>query len=254
MTHLLLFLALVFPIPDAPINEAFGGREGTLVLIDCASGEVSRFNPGMAAKKLPPCSTFKIWNTLFGLEAGILHDADEPFYKWDGVKRSIEGWNQDLTLRGAFRESCVPAYQALARKIGEERMKGFLEKISYGDRNTSSGLDVFWLPEPGRVPLLISPDEQAALMVKLATGKVPFSADAQARLKDIMTAKKTERGTLYGKTGTGGDGPARIGWYVGYVESGGKTYAFACVTKGEGVMGKDSRAVVERVLGEGGYL
>lgn len=254
MLHLLFILSIVFPVPDSSVKEAFAQREGTLVLIDCASGEVSRYNPKLAAEKLPPCSTFKIWNTLFGLEAGVLHDADEPFWKWDGVKRSIEGWNQDLTLRGAFRESCVPAYQALARKIGAERMKAYIEKIGYGDGNMSSGLDVFWLPEPGRKPLLISPDEQAALMAKLATGQVPFSAEAQAKLKDIMTAKKTERGILYGKTGTGGDGDARIGWWVGYVETSGKTYAFASVVRGDKVMGKDARAVVEKVLAAEGYL
>lgn len=135
-------------------------------------------------------------------------------------------------------------------------MNSWLEKIGYGNRDTSAGLDVFWLPTPGRKTLLISPREQAELMSRLATKKLPFSAKTQFILQEVMLARKTERGALYGKTGTGTDGQGNyvMGWFVGYVESPGKTYAFACLLKGEKVMGKDARAVVEKVLTEQGLL
>ncbi len=251
MTPLVLLAAASILVPKYLITDAFAGREGALVIIDCASGGVQRYNPPLCGEKAPPCSTFKIWNTAIGLEAGILTSADQPFWKWDGVKRTIEPWNRDLTLRESYAASCVPAYQALARQIGAERMDAWLKKLGYGDRNTSSGLDVFWLPAPGRRPLLISPDEQARLMERLATGRVPFSAKTQFVLKDIMTASKGERGTLYGKTGTSGNvgkGEAETGWFVGYFVSGKRTLAFACLLQGDKATGKEARSIVEKIF------
>ncbi|MFZ4776657.1 MAG: penicillin-binding transpeptidase domain-containing protein [Terrimicrobiaceae bacterium] len=250
----LLAAATLSSLPD--VSKVFGNREGAIVLIDCATGATQRHNPSLSATRLPPCSTFKIWNTAIGLETGILTSADQPFWTWDGVKRSIELWNQDLTLREAHAASCVPAYQALARRIGAERMNEWLKKLDYGDRNTTSGKDVFWLPAPGRTPLLISPDEQARLVVRLANGDLPFSAKTLAVLKDIMTAKTTDHGTLYGKTGTGGGGqrtPA-IGWFVGYLISGKNTLAFACVLTGRNATGKEARKLVEQFFLSGGLL
>ena len=243
-----LLVAASLSLPD--VSKVFGDREGALVVIDCASGETRRFNPTLCATRLPPCSTFKIWNTAIGLETGLLTSADQPFYKWDGTKRSIDGWNQDLTLRQAYAASCVPAYQALARKIGSTRMDEWVRELGYGDRDTTAGNDVFWLPAPGRKPIHISPDEQAILLRRLVNGDIPFSANTRAILKEVMTAKTTDRGTLYGKTGTGGAGkdtPA-VGWFVGYIVSGEKTFAFACVLTGNKAAGKDARALVENLM------
>jgi len=252
-----LLAASALFVPEASIKEAFDGRTGALVLIDCANGETLRYNPPLCAENVAPCSTFKIWNTAIGLETGILTGADQPFWKWDGVKRSIEPWNGDLTLRQAYAASCVPAYQALARQIGPERMDAWIAKLGYGNRDTSSGNDVFWLPAPGRRAILISADEQAALLRRLATGDIPFSAQTREILKDIMTAKVTGRGTLYGKTGTSGnvgEGNPRIGWFVGYIVSGQKTLAFACLLLGPDATGKEARAVVERAMTGVGLL
>jgi beta-lactamase class D len=239
-----------FPIPEKRVQEAFADRAGGLVVVDCLSGNVSRFHPEVCSSKYPPCSTFKIWNTLIGLECGLLSSADDAFYKWDGKARFIPEWNKDLALKQAFQVSCVPAFQELARNIGPNKMRLWIDKIGYGDRNISAGIDVFWLPAPGRRTLLISPDEQAGLMCTLASGRLPVSDKSQAVLKGIMAIRKTDRGTLYGKTGTGHDdaGQCDIGWFVGYVDSSGRKYAFACIAKGENTTGKNARAIVETIL------
>ena len=104
-------------IADSIIRNAFAGREGALVIIDCSSGANSDFRPNASAERVAPCSTFKIWNALIGLESGIIASADEAFYRWDGQTRAIPAWNKDLTLQEAFQASCVPAFQALARQI-----------------------------------------------------------------------------------------------------------------------------------------
>lgn len=243
-------------VPESVVSGAFAGRKGALVLIDCASDATSDFRPEASSEKLAPCSTFKIWNTLIGIETGVIKSADEAFYKWDGETRAIPEWNKDLTLKEAFQASCVPAFQNLARRIGSVRMQGWLDRIGYGDRNMSAGADAFWLPAKGRKTILITPGEQARLMCRLVTGKLPFSEHSLTVLREVMTCRKTDRGVLYGKTGSGADdnGTYNLGWFVGFVESGGRTQAFACAVKGEGVQGRDARAIVERVLEARGLL
>lgn len=221
-------------------------------MTSCSSGECVRFNPVGCSEKLPPCSTFKIWNTLIALENGLIASPGDPFYKWDGEIRSIPDWNRDLNLKEAFRVSCVPAFQDLARKIGPERMKDWIGKIGYGDQDISAGIDVFWLPAAGRKTILISPEEQARLIVSLVTGKLPFSGKSLSVLKEIMIVKKTDHGILYGKTGSAVNDSGRyvMGWFVGYVENNGETYAFSCAVKGENLMGKDARSIVENISGK----
>ena len=237
-------------ISQLSAKEAFGGLTGALVVIECASGQTTTYRPDAADTPLPPCSTFKIVNALIGLETGIIVSPDESFYQWDGVERSIPAWNRDLTLREAFQASCVPAFQQLARQIGPERMQSWIDKIGYGNQDISAGIDVFWLPSKGRNTILISAAEQAKLMQRIVAGEVPFSKQTLAVLKKLMFISETGKGRLYGKTGSGTDenGTFVLGWFVGYVESKGKTYAFACTVQGEGVMSKDARATVENLL------
>lgn len=261
MKRISLLLALLFllsgevragvlPLPETTLQAAIGDRDATFVLIDCTTSGRSVFRPERARQPLGPCSTFKIWNTLIGLEQGVLTSPAQDFWKWDGQKRFLPDWNRDLTLREAFQVSCVPAYQQLARQIGADAMQRWLDRIGYGDRQTSAGLDVFWLPAKGRATILITAEQQAALLVRLVKGELPFSARSQAVLKEVMRVKTTDRGTLYGKTGSGTDdsGAYNLGWFVGYVESGGQTYAFAMNTRGSGLSGKDARTMVEAIL------
>lgn len=227
------------------------GYDAALVIYNRATGEMVNINPARGNQRLAPCSTFKIYNTLIGLELGLIKDADEPWYKWDEVKRDIEGWNQDLTLREAFRVSAVPAYQILAREIGEARMKEYIEKIGYGSQDISSGIDIFWLPRPDTTSIKISADEQVALLNKLLDGQLPFSEKNIAILRDVMQAEKTDKGTLYGKTGSdmGPDGKWNLGWFIGFLEHNGTTYVFACnIIGGDNPSGKTARTIIESIF------
>lgn len=258
----LVLLALAVPIPlfgqagnpclpsDEVVRAALGEHNGTIVLRDVASGRERVYGQALADQALPPCSTFKIWNTLIGLEEGVLQDADDAFWKWDGVKRDIEDWNRDLTLGESFRSSCVPAYQGLARRIGAETMRKWIERIDYGDKNLSAGLDVFWLPAAGRKTLLITPRRQAALVADWAAGKLPFGEETNRKFRAIFVARDDVGGKLFGKTGSGmgPNGSYSLGWFVGVVESAGSKTAFACALRGEGLSGRDARGVIETIF------
>jgi beta-lactamase class D len=187
---------------------------------------------------------------LLGLEEGILSSPEEPFYQWDGIRRDIAAWNKDLNLRDAFQASCVPAFQRLANRLGSHRMNRWLDSIGYGDKNTSAGLDVFWLPAPARCTIMISPREQAELLRKLVGGKLPIKQASLKTLKDLMRIRETPGATLYGKTGSGtltADG-TQLGWFVGFVESGERRFAFAAAVQGAEASGAETRSLVETIL------
>ncbi len=249
----ILYIFLICSISYAQeIDKSlFQGYDAALVIYNRTTGETVNIDPARSGQRFSPCSTFKIYNTLIGLALGLINDPDEPWYKWDGVKRNIEGWNQDLTLREAFKASAVPAYQILARQIGETRMKEYIEKIGYGSQDISAGIDIFWLPRPDATSIKISAGEQVNLLNQLLDGKLPFSEKNVSILHDIMQAAKTDKGVLYGKTGSGTDmnGKADLGWFIGFLESNGTTYVFACnITGGENASGKVARTIVENVL------
>lgn len=257
---LLLFLFLLLPLHSRAQHidkSLFMGYDTAFVLHNRSSDKTISVDTVRAAQRLAPCSTFKIYNTLIGLELGLLKGPDEPWYTWDGVHRNYDAWNRNLTLREAFRVSAVPAYQILARQIGPERMKTYIERIGYGSGDISAGIDVFWLGRPGRETIVISADEHVELLNKLLDGKLPFCKQNVAILRDVMRVAETEKGTLYGKTGSGMDaeGNWNLGWFVGFLESEGDVYVFACnITGGENPSGAVAREIVERVLMAKGLL
>jgi beta-lactamase class D len=252
-----LLITSVFASAQGIDKSFFEGYDTALVIYNRSSGAVTNVNLARSALRLPSCSTFKIYHTLIGLELGLLPGPDEPWYKWDRIHRDIEGWNRDLTLREAFHVSAVPAYQILARQIGSGRMKKYIEQINYGSKDISAGIDIFWLPRPGSTSIMISADEQVALLNKLLDGKLPFAKKNLAILRDVMEVAKTEKGTLYGKTGSGANpnGKGGLGLFVGFLESKGVTYVFACnITGGENPSGKTAKTIVENVLKSQGLL
>lgn len=245
------------------MRAAFGGLDGAFVLRDCERGEETAFPADTADMAFGPCSTFKIWNSLIGLEEKIIVGPDVAFWKWDGQERVFAAWNSDQTWRSAFAASCVPAFQELARKIGPERMQTWLEKLDYGNKDQCGRPDAFWLPRAGQKTIMITPRQQAQMMCRLVSGELPVGKDSVAKLADVMKLGETERGTLYGKTGSGlraaPGGPQSevdfdMGWLVGFVESGGRKYAYSCLVLGDGLTGKDARRVAESVLTSAGLL
>jgi beta-lactamase class D len=165
-------------------------------------------------KPFTPASTFKICNSLIGLETGVIKD--ESFVmKWDGVVRGRPEWNKDHDLKTAFKNSTVWYYQELARWVGGERMKKWLNLVGYGNADTSGGIDKFWLSGG----LRITPEQQVLFLRRLYTGDLPFSKRTMDIVRRIMIAKDTITYTLRAKTGWSDQDGKDIGWYVGYVQT-----------------------------------
>lgn len=199
---------------------------GTLVIYNAGSGEYFAHDSERAMQRFYPASTFKIFNSLIGLEVCAVPNVDAYFYKYTGEKVFLESWQNDANLREAIKRSQVPAYKLLARKIGRAAMQANINKLGYGNMEIgdASHIDSFWLEGP----LKISAYEQVRLLNKLASGKLPFSAKAISQTIDICRQEKTADYTLYGKTGWATDNIVQpVGWYVGWVDSSKGRYVFA---------------------------
>jgi beta-lactamase class D len=172
-----------------------------------------------------PASTFKIPNSLIALETGVVEDPDKDVFKWDGVVRSIEGWNRDHTLRSAIAASAVPVYQEIARRIGAERMQKYVDLFEYGNRDIGGGIDQFWLTGNMR----IDPVQQVDFVDRLRRGALPVSKRSQELVRDILPVTKAGDSIIRAKTGLLGAelGKPSLGWVVGWAEKGAAQTVFA---------------------------
>jgi beta-lactamase class D len=172
-----------------------------------------------------PASTFKIPNSLIALETGVVEDPDKDVFKWDGVKRPIEAWNRDHTMRTAIAASAVPVYQEIARRIGEGRMQKYIDLFEYGNRDIGGGIDQFWLTGD----LRIDPVQQVDFLDRLRRDALPISKRSQDLVRDILPVTKVGDGIIRAKSGLLGAeiGKPSLGWMVGWAENGSSQTVFA---------------------------
>ena len=131
---------------DNDLKKYFDSRsvDGCFTMMDNSNGSITVYNMGMDTTRVTPASTFKIVNSLIGLETGKILN-ENMIIKWDGVKRSNEDWNKDMTMKEAFKVSNVAYYQEVARRIGKDTMKMYIDSLSYGNKNIAAAVDSFWL-------------------------------------------------------------------------------------------------------------
>jgi beta-lactamase class D len=207
-----------------------GGRDACLVVTDAGGNPVAREGGARCARRFSPCSTFKIPNTLIGLETGALTGPDTVI-PWDRERYPREDWwppewtDRVHDLRSAFAHSFVPYYRALATRIGREAMVRHLKAFAYGDQVIGERLDAFWLDGA----LGISADEQVRFLRALHLGRLGVSARSRAVLREIMVHETRDGHVLRAKTGTcgGQEGSASLGWIVGSVERGDRVHFYA---------------------------
>ena len=175
-----------------------------------------------------PASTFKIVNSLIGLQTGII-SSDSMVIKWDGVQRKIADWNKDLTMYEAFRVSSVPYYQEVARRIGKNNMEYWLDTVNYGagPKDTAfiikTAIDTFWLDNT----LKITPDEELGLVKMLYFNQLPFFKTYQEKVKKAMLFENETTYRLAYKTGWGkNDKGDHLAWIVGWIEENNHPYFF----------------------------
>lgn len=200
---------------------------GTFALFDNAQGHFTIYDSANYRKRFTPASTFKIVNSLIGLETGKIFD-EKMIIKWDGVERSMPEWNKDLSMEEAFKVSAVPYYQEVARSIGKDTMQKWIDSLAYGNKNISGPIDSFWLNNQ----LKISPDEQLGLVKRLYFDQLPFQKRTQQIVRKVMLFEDNNLYKLSYKTGWGFDeNKKNIGWIVGWIEENRHPYFFVLLVQ-----------------------
>jgi beta-lactamase class D len=170
-----------------------------------------------------PASTFKIANSIIGLETGVV-EGDSTIFKWDGQPKALKVWEQDLRFREAFHYSCVPCYQQIARRVGYERMTAYIQKLDYGNIQFDSSLiDRFWLEGEST----ITPFQQIDFLQRFYNAQLPIKERTHSIMKKLMVMEENEQYKISGKTGWAIRNGNNRGWFVGYVETNEQVYFFA---------------------------
>lgn len=223
--------------PKSNREEAFKnileytGVKGSVLIYDLNRDMYYSNDYDWASHGQLPASTFKIVNSIIGLETGVI--TDSVIFKWDGEQKWNDKWMQDLDLQLAIQYSCVPCYQQLARDIGTERMNQYLDKLEFPKMAVdSSTIDMFWLEGESK----INQFEQIDFLVRFFKKELPISEATYKKLKEILVNGVDDGVTISGKTGLSITNEIFNGWYVGYVEKGDDVYFYATNIEEKGEM------------------
>lgn len=193
--------------------EEQGIKNACFMMRDNNHESIHYYNKERCLVQYTPASTFKIFNSLVGLD--IPKVPDESFViAWDSIDRGRPEVNKDMDMREAFKVSNLGYYQALARRIGPDYMQHYLDTANYGNKNMGGGIDSFWINDS----LKISADEQVGFVKRLYFNQLPFSERSQRIVRSMMLREETPGYKLYYKTGWGFSGDKQILWVVGFVE------------------------------------
>ena len=196
---------------------------GSILIYDSKNDTYYSNDFERAATEFLPASTFKVTNSMIGIETGVLKDRNHLF-KWDGEPRRLKNWEADLTLAEAYKASCVPCYQEVARTIGTERMNEYLKKLDYGNMEIAdSMIDIFWLEGEFK----ISQKQQIDFLKRFYNKELPISDRTFDIMRKLMVLDENENYTLSGKTGWAILNDNNIGWFIGFVEKGDNVYYMA---------------------------
>jgi bla regulator protein BlaR1 len=212
-------------VSEAELAQVFSRFQSCFVMLDLKRSKFHKINAELCSTRFSPCSTFKIFNSLVGLDTGVAKSERQVF-----AKKSESGLEEAQTMQAAMTNSLVWYYQAMAEKIGMARMKHYLKKVPYGNADATSGGGItrFWLGDS----LKISPDEQVRFVADLVEDRLPFKTRSMAIVRGMMRLSENDKGILYGKTGSMmKDGKNELGWFVGYLVKPHGTYVFCTLIK-----------------------
>ena len=227
------------------LSSCFQGYEGSFVLYNMAQDTWNIYDMDRAALRVSPDSTYKIYDALIGLEAGVI-TPEASTMEWNRELYPFQEWNADQTLQSAMSASVNWYFQEIDKQLGTSAIDRYIREIRYGNENTKGGLSSYWMESS----LKISPIEQVELLRKLYENNLGFGIQNVNAVKDSILLSSSEAGNLYGKTGTGCiDGKDVNGWFVGYVEAPDNTWFFAAnIAANDDASGNSAAEITQHIL------
>lgn len=234
-------------ITQLNLSSNFENYTGSFVLYDQAADKWNIYNMDNASTRVPPNSTYKIYDSLLGLESGIITPEHSTF-TWNGEPCPFDSWEADQDLTSAIHNSVNWYFQAIDSQAGFQSVKTFLQTINYGNQNTGTNLNLYWTD----FSLKISSIEQVELLHNFHENNFHFDSKNIQTVKNALLLSTTSSGSLYGKTGTGRvNGKDVNGWFVGYIETDNNTYYFATnIQASSNATGSQATEITEAVLSD----
>ena len=223
-------------------DSTYPGKNGAAALFD--GSHATLHHPTLARRRFTPCSTFKLYLALMGLESGVIRNPKE-IWKYTGEKVGQEPGRRSMSLVVALQESSEWYFREVARKLGAERLRAEVKKLNYGGGWKGTTPESAWIDGS----LQISPEEQARLVWSLNREALPYARIHQRFVKDSL---RVTGARLWGKTGSGRPGRdgLALGWYVGAFRQGEDVRAFAILQRAPDVIGPRVRDRLARRLRE----
>jgi len=206
---------------DPTLADQFktAGVEGSFCVYDNGTGQFTIHNLSRYKDSAYlPASTADILIALVGTEIGKLTNEQMIMH------------GDSITAGNAFASSYTPFYQQLARSIGNDTLKNWIDSLKYGNKAMGISVDSFWLNNT----LKITADEQLGLVKKLYFGQLPFQKRTHDIVKKMMLQESNANYTLSYKTGWGFLPNGRsLGWVVGWIEENKHPYFFVLNLEGD---------------------
>ena len=207
------------------------------LLVDAGTG-TTLLRKGDCDHRASPASTFKLPLAVMGFDSGILKSETDPAWpyrpEFEAPKRDQK--TVDPTIWE--RDSVLWYSQEITRRLGMVKFEDYVSGLGYGnadlfgDPGKDNGLTHAWLASS----LQISPDEQAAFVLRLLADELAVSKCASALARAVLPQFPVKDGwTVHGKTGSiflrnskgQFDRSRPIGWFVGWAEKGERRIVFA---------------------------
>ncbi|HEY5465165.1 MAG TPA: penicillin-binding transpeptidase domain-containing protein [Hanamia sp.] len=190
--------------------------EGCFSFYDNQMGTIIVYNMKLDTEQVTPGNSFKILNSLIGIQTGRISNENT-------VLNTDITQNKNLTFKEAFHNSSPLFFQTLARQIGKDTMKFWIDSLHYGNKIVSGSVDSLWL----NPYLKISPDEQLGLVSKLYFEQLPLQKYAQQMVEDQMLQEDNTLYQLSYATGTGIDEKDNsFDWVLGWIVENRHVYFF----------------------------
>jgi beta-lactamase class D len=201
-------------IIDKGIGEVFSANkvEGTFGMFDNSRGKFTIYDLDRFKLPYSPGGTFNIFNSLLAMHIGRLSDE----------RSFIKNIDTTISLNDAFRSSSTPHFMSLARIIGKDTMKRWIDSLKYGNMKIGASVDSFWMNDS----LKISADEQLGIMKRMYFKQLPFRASVQESVKKMMIIENNAQLQLAYNIGQSVSNGKSVVWVIGWIEENRHVYPF----------------------------
>jgi len=219
------------------------GVKGSFALFNNGTGDFTVYNLNRYKDSAySPASSFNIVHALIAVETGVVSDENMTIQLDSAV-----------SMESAFKQSVVPYFQEVARRIGKDTMQFWLDSLSYGNHQIGKSIDSFWLNNT----LKLTADEQLGLVKKLFFNQLPFQKRSHEIVRKMMQQESNANYQLSYKDGvTVMDNGAQLAWVAGWIEENKHPYFFVLNLEGPSntPMNQVSKDLLRKILANQGFF